>query len=275
MTRRRRAALLLALLGALMSAAPAAAEDVSSAELRPLLHAAAAGDPVAEGRLEGVTSIDGRPADLGRVLGADPDERVARLAELERRLSDPPGEGSDLSGRAGELAGNGQRQPPEPESDSGGSALGGLGVSAPVAIGLAVVVLLLAALLAQQAGRRRLPAASEGRLPGGGGEGGEEEPEAPGELERRADRAAREGDHATAVRLRFRAGLQRLASAHVIELRPSLTPGQVARSIPSGRLQGLTATFERVVYGRVAATEEDSSTARREWPVALREARGE
>ncbi len=270
------AAAAIALIAALAMAAPAGAEDVTAAELQALL-AAAADDPGAEARLAQVTSIDGRPADLGRVLSGDPDERSARLAELGRATG-PPGEAPDgaaLSARARELAGEDQPPPPEEPRDegSGGGSIAPLGVSTPVAIGLAVAVLLVAAALAQRAGRRRLPPTGEGRSGRGAGSDDESE-DSPRSLERRADRAASEGDHATAVRLRFRAGLQRLAGVHAIELRPSLTAGQVARSVPSRHLRGLTSTFERVVYGGAPATPDDSSAARRDWPIAVEEAKG-
>lgn len=273
MSRRRAAAVLLALLGALALAPPASAEDISRAELEPLLRSAAEGDPAAQARLDAVTSIDGRPADLERALSSDPDFKAARAAELERALESAGSEGSDLSQRAGELAGEGQPPPPPPPAEDGGSSFSGIGISTPVAIGLALAVLLIAAVLAQRAGSRRLPPTPEEGSDRGSGEAGEAGDSA-GSLERQADRAARDGDHATAVRLLFRAGLQRLAGAQAIELRPSLTAGQVARALPSGRLRGLVSTFERVAYGNVSATEEDSSTARREWPLAVREASG-
>jgi len=266
-SRRRAAAVLLALLGALALAPPASAEDISRAELEPLLRSAAEGDPAAQAKLDGITSIDGRPADLGRALSSDSDVKAARAAELERALESAGSEGSDLSQRAG------QPPPPPPPAEGGGSSFSGIGISTPVAIGLALAVLLIAAVLAQRAGSRRLPPTPEEGSDRGSGEAGEAGDSA-GSLERQADRAARDGDHATAVRLRFRAGLQRLAGAQAIELRPSLTAGQVARALPSRRLRGLISTFERVAYGNVSATEEDSSTARREWPLAVREASG-
>jgi len=277
-SRRRTAAALLSPLVTLLMAAPAAADDISSGELEPLL-SSAADDPAAGARLARVTSIDGRPADLDRVLSAGPDERAARLAELERVLEagDPGADGAELSQRAAELSVEGEREQPAPdpptEGGSDGSPFTAIGVSTPVAIGLALLVLLIAGVLAQRAGRRRLPPGSErATRPDVAGEGGSGD--SPSSLERRADRAARDGDHATAVRLRFNAGLQRLARADAIELRPSLTPGQVARSLPSQRLRALTSTFERVVYGKVPATQQDSSAARRDWPVAIREAGG-
>ena len=143
-------------------------------------------------------------------------------------------------------------------------------MSAPVAIGLAALVVLMAALLARRAGARSLPpmAGARRRRP----EGAVESRDSVSDLDRQAEIAAREGDHAAAVRLRFRAGLQRLAGAKVIELRPSLTAGEVARKVHSPHLDRLTSTFERVTYGNVQATEKDSSEAQSEWPAALRQA---
>jgi len=262
----------VALIAALAVAGPASADDVSGAELQALL-SAAADDPAAAARLEQVTSIDGRPADLARVLATGPEERAARLAELSRATgsSSSTADGAALSERARELAGEDQQPPERTEEEGGdGSALAPLGVSTPVAIILAAVVVLLAGLLAHRAGQRRLPPARDGASQGDS-QRDDENRDSPRSLELQAERAARDGDHATAVRLRFRAGLQRLAGAQAIELRPSLTAGQVARSLPSQRLRALTSTFERVVYGGVAATEEDSAVARRDWPIAVEE----
>lgn len=55
--------------------------------------------------------------------------------------------------------------------------------------------------------------------------------EDPGALERAAEEAEREGDWEHAVRLRFRAGLLRLDRRRILDYRPSLTTGEVARAI--------------------------------------------
>ncbi len=71
----------------------------------------------------------------------------------------------------------------------------------------------------------------------------------PGALERAAERAERDGDYATAVRLRFRAGLLRLDAAGVIRLGPSSTSGQVARRLDLPVFDDLARDHDLVAYG--------------------------
>lgn len=95
----------------------------------------------------------------------------------------------------------------------------------------------------------------------------------PDELERRADDAERRGDLDTALRLRFRAGLVRLADAGVVRLRPGLTNAAVGRRLRSARFDELRGSFDEVAYGGRAAREADVARARSEWPVVVAEAR--
>jgi hypothetical protein len=95
----------------------------------------------------------------------------------------------------------------------------------------------------------------------------------PAELERRAAGADRAGDHDAAVRLRFAAGLLRLHAARAIELRPSLTSGDVGRTLRSDTYNSLAATHDAVAYGGRHASHDDADTARRDWPAVLGEAR--
>ena len=99
--------------------------------------------------------------------------------------------------------------------------------------------------------------------------------EDPDELERRAETAAREGDLDGAVRLRFRAGLMRLDARRAIALRPSLTTGEVARTLRSPVFAELAGTFEEVAYGGRAAHPEEVEAARSGWPRILEEVRSE
>lgn len=91
----------------------------------------------------------------------------------------------------------------------------------------------------------------------------------PAALERAADDAEAQGDFAGAVRLRFRAGVLRLASAGVIEAASSLTSGQIRRSVTAPEFAELAAGFDRIVYGRRPATEADASAARERWQRVL------
>jgi hypothetical protein len=90
-------------------------------------------------------------------------------------------------------------------------------------------------------------------------------------LERAADAAERDGDLARAVRLRFRAGLLRLGDRGAIHYRPSVTTGEVRRTLESERFDGLAGTFEAVAYGGRAADRPDVDESRREWPHVLEE----
>ena len=95
----------------------------------------------------------------------------------------------------------------------------------------------------------------------------------PDELERRAEEAERQGDLDAALRLRFRAGLVRLADAGVVRLRPGLTNGTVSRTLRSPRFDELAGDFDEVAYGGRPATETDVVTARSAWPAVLDTAR--
>jgi hypothetical protein len=96
----------------------------------------------------------------------------------------------------------------------------------------------------------------------------------PRALEGRADEAEHAGDYATAVRLRFRAGLLRLGSGTALRSTESMTSRQVARRLRSPRFDLLAAAFDQIVYGGRAATASDAETARVEWAALLGDVRG-
>jgi hypothetical protein len=91
------------------------------------------------------------------------------------------------------------------------------------------------------------------------------EAEDPAALERAAERAEREGDYERAVRLRFRAGLLRLDRRRILEYRPSLTTGEVARAIRAPAFAEVGARFDEIAYGGRPAAAEDAAAARRGW----------
>jgi UPF0716 family protein affecting phage T7 exclusion len=95
----------------------------------------------------------------------------------------------------------------------------------------------------------------------------------PQELERRAAQAERDGDLDAAVRLRFQAGLLRLGDARAIDLRPSLTSGEIARQLRSARFDALARTHDAVAYGGRPAAAGDAARAREDWPAVVGEAR--
>ena len=133
---------------------------------------------------------------------------------------------------------------------------------------LGALVVAAAALAVQRLGRRRGAAAVE-RLA--------RERRArradPAELEREAAEAERRGELELALRLRFRAGLLRLAQADAIPARESLTSGQVRRLLGSPVFERLAADFDEVVYGERPPGAAELARARADWPRVLEEAR--
>jgi hypothetical protein len=116
--------------------------------------------------------------------------------------------------------------------------------------------------------QRRIAAAPEHGAHRAPAADGRDDPDA---LEREADEAERAGDLQRAVRLRFRAGLLRLGDRGAIRYRPSVTTGEVRRTLRSSRFDGLAGTFEEVTYGGREADPPDVDAARREWPHVLEE----
>src|SRR5262249_61734857 len=70
---------------------------------------------------------------------------------------------------------------------------------------------------------------------------------APRDLERQADEAERQGELDRALRLRFQAGLLRLARSDAIPVRASLTNGEIARRLSSPAFAQLADDFDEVV----------------------------
>ncbi|MCB0866448.1 MAG: DUF4129 domain-containing protein [Solirubrobacterales bacterium] len=87
----------------------------------------------------------------------------------------------------------------------------------------------------------------------------------PAELERLADRAEADGDAALAVRLRFRAGVLRLAATGALRLRPSTTAREVATDLASPEMDWIVDRFERISYGGERATPDDARGSRERW----------
>lgn len=213
---------------------------MSDAALRDLAARAAAGD----GRAR---------AELGRAA-----REQARAILADGRFHEGHHHGGFLRGvfsRLGDWLGSVTGAMP------GGAALGWLVLAAVVA---GVVAVAASAVLRRgAAGAPRNAAAADPAVAGAG----------PDALERRAAQAERDGDLDAAVRLRFQAGLLRLHAARAIELRPSLTSGQIARRLESARFTGLARTHDAVAYGGRAAQDEDAGRAREDWPAVVAEAR--
>jgi hypothetical protein len=152
-----------------------------------------------------------------------------------------------------------------------GDAIGALfdALPAPVAwLILAVVVAGLVWLLvkvAKQAGPRRRNAGTPTTT-----DDVAIDPEA---LERDAERAAADGDHALAVRLRFRAGLIRLdRDAHAIDYHDGIGNAEVRRVVGDERFDLLADTFDEITYGDSPADGDDDQNARRSWPTVVKAA---
>jgi hypothetical protein len=154
-------------------------------------------------------------------------------------------------------------------------ALPGGSVSGDVILGIVALLAIAAVTLvavSYHRERARRAAAATGRVAGPGDVPGAAAA-GPDQLERQAAQAERDGDHDLAVRLRFAAGLLRLDAARAIELRPSLTSGDVGRTLRSETYNALATTHDAVAYGGRHAGPDDADTARRDWPDVVGEAR--
>jgi hypothetical protein len=85
------------------------------------------------------------------------------------------------------------------------------------------------------------------------------------DLEREAVAAEGLGHHADAVRLRFRAGLMRLAERDRGHISTTMPNAEVARALRSERFDVLASRFDEIAYGGREARPEDVEVARREW----------
>lgn len=91
----------------------------------------------------------------------------------------------------------------------------------------------------------------------------------PADLDRRADRAETAGDLARALRLRYQAGLLRLARDGRLVLRPDTTASGAAEQVDDAALHRITATFEAVAYGGRSPSPDELREARADWAAVL------
>lgn len=154
-----------------------------------------------------------------------------------------------------------------------GRAFGALAQNTALAwfAGLVVVAIVVAATVALLARRERARVASSA----GGSSGGQYASESfdPAELERAAATAEAEGRFEDAVRLRFRAGLARLALTGRLPAGLVEPNGEIARDLASPHFDLLSQRFDEIVYGDRSAVATDVADARREWPAVLQEVR--
>jgi len=272
--------------------APAAWAE-SATEVRSLAEQAKH-DPAALDRLKRVEVVDGRPVDLHQALsGASGADLDRRLDELASSVGAGPGEGPSTPGQAPSeqarriLAAR-RFQPSQPPRPFAGliHRLGEIlqPVVRPlgrwlapvgrlllriyhnaVLMGLACALVIgLAALFTLRLVRRRART--------GVGRDGELLGVAvldPRELDRQADAAEAAGDLEHAFRLRFVAGVLRLDRAGALRYRPSLTTGELVRSVKSATFPGLAAAFDEIAYGGRRPEPEDLARAKADWPRVL------
>jgi hypothetical protein len=280
----------LATVAATLALAAASAAAISPAELARLA-AQAPRDPQALAQVRAVTRVGSTRVDLATALHAHGTALLARLKLLALSLSQPAGPstaGAQATARSilEERRFRGSEVPRplhRPLSWLGGllhrasaalargyrSVAKTLPGGAPVFWTLAVLaVAALAMLVAWKLGRRRRARSASPRVPDIGTAADD-----PRRLERLAEEAEANGAFAEALRLRFRAGIVRLARSGAIPSRESLTNGQIESLLDSATFSRIAADFNDVVYGLGTATPEEAQRARAGWPSVLEEVR--
>ena len=129
---------------------------------------------------------------------------------------------------------------------------------------LALIVAGATAVLAARRSRRALT-----RGEGDPGVWSEERIERASDLMRAAEAAERAGQLADAVRLRFRAGLLRLAERGTIGTPRSTPTTEVSRILASPEFDTLARRFDEIAYGGSTPVPDDVEAARREWRTVL------
>jgi hypothetical protein len=276
----------------------AAGSSVTSIEVRDLARRAEQ-DPAALDRLRQVQAVDGRPADLAAALqGVSGDDLHRRLETLANgdvgAPAEPGASGTDPRVAARDVLGERRFHPPrtprpllgvfrriggwlEPVLRPLGrwlrpvgrflAPVGRLLGRAPVLVAVAALAVALTAFVVSRLIRRRSQAVDEGAGPFA-----VDGPLDPHRLEREADAAEAAGDLAHAFRLRFTAGLLRLDRAGALRFRPSLTTGEVVRTVPSASLRPLAVAFDEIAYGGRPTERADLDALRSGFPRVLHEA---
>ena len=89
------------------------------------------------------------------------------------------------------------------------------------------------------------------------------------DLERDATLAERDERFEEAVRLRFRAGLARLAEEGAIRTARSTPNAELARTLGSPDFDALARRFDEIAYGAAPARSTDAEEARRRWSAVV------
>ncbi len=282
----------LALVAALVTALPADAGRAQAATTTraeaAALARAAVDDDRALAELRGIEELDGRPVDLAAATAALGGDRRARLAALADALAGPAEPGDppvdrEASRQVAEqvLEADKYQEDQVPRPFQGalawladrlrpvGRALGRvidpiLGLPGGPVILLVLIVAAGGTATAWLISRRSRAVVTQG------GAGSLVDPALdPDEVAQRADDAEAAGDLTVAIRLRYQAGLLRLARAGELVLRPDTTAEGAARQVGRPAMDELTRDFEEIVYGDRVATEADVRLARRAWPEVL------
>jgi hypothetical protein len=284
-TRRGRLAAFAVAALALAAPSPAAAEAVSGAELVALADQAV-DDAAARERLLEVDEVDGRPVAVRLALAGARGEEIAdraRLIAAQVAAAAPQGTAAEARAQAhavlddARYKGSGLPRPLEkplawlsdklePLIDR----INNLGTDVPggppvVWTLLAMLVLLLAGMGTSTSIRRRAIAIERERA------AAVPEADDPNALERAAGQAERDEQWERAVRLRFRAGLLRLDRRKVLVYRPSLTTGEVARTLKVPAFDEVGARFDEIAYGGRAAERDDAEASQQGWKDVLAE----
>lgn len=94
-----------------------------------------------------------------------------------------------------------------------------------------------------------------------------------GAIVEEAERASRAGDYATAIRLRFKAGIARLGRRGVIVGGEHTTNLRISDQLGLEEFDRLASSFERVVYGGQEADAGTDDESRTTWPAVIEKAR--
>ncbi|MFZ4585326.1 MAG: hypothetical protein ACOYNI_08875 [Acidimicrobiia bacterium] len=209
---------------------------------------------------------------------AGPSDDARRDAERilgDGRGGSNGGQGSSTSTTASRPRTTTPRPTPRPTRPPDASAFKTIGIIVAIALGVVILGLLLWGIIRRIRNRGPKDEDDEDALETSTLGLTEEDAELllspPEQLERLADEAERNGDFARAYRLRFRAGLLRLADAGVVTLDPALTTGQLRRKLQRDRFDGLAYRFDEIVYGEAPADSGDTNTARTTWPQLITE----
>jgi hypothetical protein len=90
------------------------------------------------------------------------------------------------------------------------------------------------------------------------------------ELDRMATDAETAGDLSLSVRLRFRAGLRRLADGRAINSPEQRPNGEIGRQLALASYSSLAHRVDAITYANAAASQDDVRMARDEWPNVVR-----